>query len=325
MDSILNWVGGKSQSARKLVELFPEHDCYLEPFAGGLWCLFQKQPSKVEIINDINEELINFYRIIQRKPNEFLERGKYELYSRSLYYEYLTDYNIKSLYEDGEISQKISVLLDVNINYVNKILSTEFTDLEKAFRFFCFIKEAFGSKFGGGWGMGAVRNLASAFFNEFSIIDNITKRLRNVQIDCRDFEDVINSYDNEHVFMLCDPPYQKSDNSDYYEKMTKCSFTLNDHQRLFNKLKSIKGKCILTIDNTEWIRERYCYGEPISIDNKNKLYYSKESGYYWMENEVFYCSADKDNRRHEIELIIMNYDPMKEKKHIDVRQGKLVF
>ncbi len=299
MDSILNWAGGKSQSAKMLVSLLPEHDCYIETFFGAGWCFFLKEPSKVEVINDINSELINFYRVIQRQNDKFLERGKYEMYSRELYYEYLNDF------------------------YSGK--HTTLSDLERAFRFFCLIKEAFASKFSGGWGYGSVRNSASAFFNEFNIIDDISKRLKKVQIDNRDFEDIIKGYDNERVVFYCDPPYSMSDNDDYYFKSNDNKFDLQDHQRLYLALKNIKGKFILTYDNGNWVTERYCYGEPILIDDRSKLYYSKESGFYWMENEVFYCSADKDNRRHEIELIIMNYNPNKQKKHIDVRQGKLVF
>lgn len=283
MDSPLNWIGGKSQSAKKIVGLMPEHDTYIEVFAGGLWCFFTKEPSKVEIINDVNVELINFYRVIQRQPDKFKEREKYELYSSDLYYEYLQDF------------------------YAGKHI--KLSDVERAFRFFCLIKEAFGSKFGGGFGFGSVRNNANAFFNEFKIIDDITKRLKSVVIDNRDFDEVIVSYDNPRVLFYCDPPYMKSDNADYYYKSVEGGFTLYDHQRLFNRLKTIKGKFILTIDNTNWIRERY----------------TKENGFYTLENEVFYCSADKNNRRHETELIITNYDVSKIDKHVDVRQGKLEF
>jgi len=284
MEAPLNWIGGKSQSVKTIVKMFPKHECYCEVFGGGLWVFFGKQPSKVEIVNDINSELINFYRVIQRKCDKFLEREKYEMYSRELYYEYLNDY------------------------YSGKHF--EFGDVERAFRFFCLIKEAFGSKFGGGWGYGSVRNNAIAFFNEFKILDDISKRLKNVQIDNRDFEDVIKGYDNKNVLFYLDPPYSMSNNKDYYFKSVDKGFTMQDHQRLYVLLKSVKGKFILTYDNSDWVRERYCV---------------KDSGFYWVENKVFYCSADKNNRRHEVELIITNYDWKKEEKHVDVRQGVLKF
>lgn len=284
MDSPLNWAGGKSQSVKTLIELMPEHDCYVECFFGAGWLFYGKEPSKIEVVNDINSELINFYRVIQRSPDKFLERGKYEMYSRELYYEYLNDF------------------------YSGK--HSKLDNIEKAFRFFCLIKEAFASKFSGGWGYGSVRNNAVAFFNEFKIIDDISKRLKNVQIDNRDFEDVIKGYDNERVLFYNDPPYFASDNADYYFRSVDSKFTAYDHQRLYQCLKNIKGKFILTYDNHPWVRERYCY---------------EGSGFWWIENEVFYCSADANNRRHETELIIMNFNPNKIRKHIDSKQGVLDF
>jgi DNA adenine methylase len=281
---VLNWSGGKSLSADKLVRLMGEHDCYVEVFGGALWTFFRKSPSKVEAVNDINGELINFYRCVQRKHKEFLERTHYELYSRELYYEYLNDF-----YSGHHV---------------------ELSDLERGFRFFCMIKEAFAAKFGGGWGYSSARNMATAFFNEFDGFDAINARLKNVQIDNRDFEEVIEGYDSERTLFYVDPPYCGSDNESFYFKSVDASFTMWDHQRLYMALKKIKGKFILTIDDCEWVRERYC---------------TPDSGFTVVENEVFYSSADKNNRRHVTELIIMNYKPNGAKMHVDARQGKLNF
>ncbi|MDD3474384.1 MAG: DNA adenine methylase [Candidatus Dojkabacteria bacterium] len=297
MDSVLSWIGGKSQSAKRIVSLMSEHGCYCEVFFGAGWIFFEKKPSKDEVINDINSELINFYRVIQRDCDKFKAREKYEMYSRELYYEYLQDF------------------------YSGKHKSLD--NVEKAFRFFYLIKAAFASKFGSGFAFGSNRQSSVAFFNQFKELDGITKRLKNATIDNRDFEDVIKSYDSERTLFMCDPPYMKSDNSDYYFKSANASFGLHEHQRLFMALRSIKGKFILTVDDTSWVRERYCTGEPVILENK--VHYSEDSGFYWLDNEVYYCSADADNRRHEVELIIMNYNPNNIKKHTDINQTKLQF
>jgi DNA adenine methylase len=270
-------------SAEQIVKLMCDHDCYCEVFCGGNWVFFRKSPSKIEVVNDINGELINMYRCFQRKHKEFLERVHYELYSRELYYEYLNDF------------------------YSG--LHKELSDVEKAFRFYCLLKEAFAAKFGGGWGYSSARNMASAFFNEFEGFDAVNARLKNVQIDNRDFEEVIMGYDGERTLFYVDPPYVKSDNDQYYFKSIDASFTMWDHQRLYMALKKIRGKFILTIDDCEWVRERYC---------------AVDSGFVVIENEVFYSSGDKNNRRHVTELIITNYKP-NGKMHVDARQGKLNF
>ena len=274
MDSPINWLGGKHLSAKKIVELMPEHHCYVEAFAGGLWVFFEKPKADVEVVNDVNHELINLWRTLQRKPEEFKAREKYEMYAREFYEEYLKDF-----YEGRH--QKMD-------------------DVERAFRFFCMIKEAFGAKFGGGFGYGPARNVADSFFNEFKIIDEVAARLKHVQIDNKDFEQLIKDYDRVDTLTFCDPPYIKADvDAQYFKSMGAnniIGFTLHDHQRLYKVLSSLKGKFILTIDNSPFIRERYCIGEQGS------------RGFYWIENVVHYSSADKNNRRHATELIITNYD-----------------
>ena len=273
MDSMLNFIGGKSLSAKKIVELMPNHTCYVETNFGGGWVFFAKPISKTEIINDINGELINLWRTIQRQPNEFIERGKYEMYSRELHREYYTDFESKKHFT--------------------------FSNLERAFRFFCLIKESFASKFGPSWGFGPSRNMGNSFFNEFKIIDQIAERLKHVQIDNKDFQSVIEDYDRDYTWFYCDPPYIKANvNEQYFKSMGEnniIEFTLHDHQRLYNTLSKIKGKFLLTIDDCSFIRERYCEEE-------------QGSRFYWIENEVSYSSMDKNSRRHATELIITNYD-----------------
>lgn len=287
MDSILNWTGGKHLSCKKIVKIMPGHHCYVEPFFGAGWILFSKPRTKVEVINDINGELMNFWKAIQRQPEEFKEREKYEMYSRETYHEYCKDF-----YEGRH--QKMS-------------------DIERAFRFFCMIKCAFASNCGS-WGYGQSRNLADAFFNEFKIIDEIAERLKHVQIDNKDFEFVIKDYDSETTLHNCDPPYIKTNVNTVYLKSMEANnvieFGLHDHQRLYNTLSKIKGKFILTIDDCSFVRERYCEGEQGS------------KGFYWIENKVAYSYMDKNNRRHATELIITNYDTNEVTKQNKLKKGK---
>lgn len=179
MESIMPWVGGKSSCADKIVDMMPGHYCYVECFAGGLWCYFAKPVSKVEVVNDLNGELVNFYRVIQRKRENFEERAKWELYSRELYYEYYRDWN------SG--------------------LHFKMDDVERAFRFFVLIRWAYSAKFGGGWSYGPNRNKPKTFFDLFrdGSIEKVTKRLQETYIDNRDFEDVINGYDGENTLFMC--------------------------------------------------------------------------------------------------------------------------
>lgn len=185
MDSIMPWVGGKNSCADKIVEMMPEHYCYVEVFAGGLWCYFAKPVSKVECVNDLNGELVNFYRVLQRRGKDFEERAKWELYARDLYYEYYGDW-ISGAHFKME-------------------------DVERAFRFFVLIRQAYSAKFGGGWSYGSTRNKPKSFFDVFrdGSVDRVSERLKNTYIDNRDFEDVIKGYDGENTLFMCCLPGTK--------------------------------------------------------------------------------------------------------------------
>lgn len=80
--SFLSYLGGKSLLANKIIPLIPEHACYCEVFAGAAWMLFKKEPSEVEIINDINTDLITLYRVVKNHLDEFVRYLRWLLVSR---------------------------------------------------------------------------------------------------------------------------------------------------------------------------------------------------------------------------------------------------
>ncbi len=83
VNSPIRWVGGKSRFRKFIIPLIPEHTCYVEPFAGGAWILFGKPPSPVEVLNDIDQELINFFRILKHEPEALIASFEWELVSRA--------------------------------------------------------------------------------------------------------------------------------------------------------------------------------------------------------------------------------------------------
>src|SRR5438477_12018505 len=81
----LPYIGGKNRLAAKIIALLPEHTTYVEPFAGGAQVFFHKEPSKVEVLNDLNGEIVNFFRVCQWHHEELVRYLKYCLMSRKLY------------------------------------------------------------------------------------------------------------------------------------------------------------------------------------------------------------------------------------------------
>jgi len=82
MDSPLSYIGGKSRLSKTIIERIPEHQAYCEVFAGAAWVFFRKAPSKYETLNDLDSDLVTFYRVLQHHLEEFLNQFKWLLASR---------------------------------------------------------------------------------------------------------------------------------------------------------------------------------------------------------------------------------------------------
>ena len=83
---LIPWMGGKRRLAKHLLPLFPEHTCYVEPFAGGAALFFLRpSPAKVEVLNDINGQLVNLYRVVQHHFDEFVRQFEWTLTSREVF------------------------------------------------------------------------------------------------------------------------------------------------------------------------------------------------------------------------------------------------
>ncbi|MBR8657771.1 DNA adenine methylase, partial [Achromobacter sp. Marseille-Q0513] len=82
---LVPWVGGMRRLAPHILPLLPEHTCYVEPFAGAAGLFFSKPPSKVEVLNDVNGDLVCLYRVVQHHLDEFMRQFRWSLTSRQMY------------------------------------------------------------------------------------------------------------------------------------------------------------------------------------------------------------------------------------------------
>jgi len=220
MSSFVPWQGGKSRTAKRLIKLLAEHKCYVEVFAGAANLLFQKEPSKVEVLNDRNSELVNLFRIVRWHPREFI--------------------------------RELGFITHGRIDFTDYKSQPGLTDVQKAVRSWFIMKTAFGGKGGTAspaFGYGTTGK-APLRRTGFAIIRRCHKRLDGVYIENLDFADCIRRYDRLYTTFYCDPPYLYSANYKY-------PFTLDDHYRLASMLKSIKGKFLLSINDHPEIRTLY--------------------------------------------------------------------
>ena len=81
----LPYIGGKNRLANRIIALLPEHITYVEPFAGGAQVLFHKPPSSVEVLNDLDFDTANFFRVCQWHYQELVRYLGYCLVIRKLH------------------------------------------------------------------------------------------------------------------------------------------------------------------------------------------------------------------------------------------------
>lgn len=215
---IVPWMGGKRRLADKLLPLFPAHDCYVEVFCGGAALYFLRQvPAPCEVINDINGELVNLYRVVQHHLEEFVRQFKWALSSRQVF-KWLQDTPPETL-----------------------------TDIQRAARFFYLQHHAFGGKVEG-------QNFGTATtapaVNLLRLEENLSAahlRLCGTTIENMPWQECIKRYDREHTFFYLDPPYWQTEGYGV-------PFGFEHYEDMAALLKSIKGKAMVSINDHPDIR-----------------------------------------------------------------------
>jgi DNA adenine methylase len=218
VSSPLRWWGGKKYLLRYIIPLIPPHTCYVEVFGGAGHVFFAKQPSKVEVYNDIDKRLINFFLCLKYHPDALVAEIKTLLHSRELFEMY---------------QQQIGE-----------------TDLQRAARFYFVLKQSFAGKIDN-FGYGKYPGGAQFNFIQ-SMADGLRKRLKTCQIEQLDFETLIQTYDGRETFFFLDPPYTCSAGEVYKHK-----FSVSDHHRLARSLRQVEGKWLLGYDDSPFIRRKY--------------------------------------------------------------------
>lgn len=219
MKSPLNYFGGKSRLAAKIVEQIPEHICYCEPFTGGAWVLFSKEPSKVEVINDRDSELVTFWRVIQNHFTAFLDAFKFAVVSRKIF--------------EWETRKDPATL----------------TDIQRAVRYYYLQRLGFGGhtdKRTYGYGTTRPSGLNLSALEETLL--EVHWRLERVNIECLDALDCIRRYDRATTFFFIDPPYY--DLAQAYRH----KYKQEDFRALRSTLDSIQGKFLLTLNDHALVR-----------------------------------------------------------------------
>jgi len=230
---ILAWPGGKGRHLKRLLPLIPEHNCYVEAFAGGLALFFAKPRSRVEVVNDINGDLIALYRNVQ--------------------------------YHLGAFQDEIDLLLHSRQNIKDFVDQPGLTELQRAARFFCRNRTSFA---GGGDSYAVTRKEPhKAFRSELvnRLLGAAKERLDGVAVEHLPYDRCIKLYDSEDSFFFLDPPYVGASPT-AYEGWTE------GEMRIFReRVRDIKGKWLVTVNDSPFTRELFSDCELIAVETHNQL------------------------------------------------------
>lgn len=225
----LRYFGGKWRIAPWIIQYFPEHRCYVEPFGGGASVLLQKRPSRIEVYNDVAGAVVNFFRVLRESPEDFITALRLTPFA--------VDEYAACKEQDG-------------------------TPIERAR---CFFVRSWGGHNGTtgtcknrGWRRTSERDVANQFASAADALADVAERLRRVAIDHLDWSDILDRYDSEETLFYVDPPYwmgarrSKSPSDGYGEH----ELSDYDHRRLLDRLREVKASVVLSgYDNDLYSRE----------------------------------------------------------------------
>ncbi len=272
MKSLFNWVGGKSRSCSKICEIFPPHTVYVEPFFGAGSVFFCKPPVKVEVINDIDQDVYNFYKILRDpdKYSELLHKIEFTQYSRRLY---------KESYD---------------------ILKTSESDIERAWAFYIRVTQGYGARLQDNytWCAGTTVSRPKVVIEQKSRLQEAHHRLMGAYIEeSLDAIEVIMKWDSPDTLFYLDPPYVQSNRTQH--RLYRNEIPNSYHQTLTEAIRDLKGYVFLHgyendyYNSLGWVKsERLLRSSLVgnsnrsSVKNTEILWINRKSAEEFLDNSI---------------------------------------
>jgi len=218
----ISYYGGKQLMLKDILLRIPEHRIYTEVFFGGGAVFWAKKPAEVEVINDLNREVINFYQQLKSNYKELNKLVQQTLHSRTLHSDAVFIYERPHL----------------------------FSPVMRAWAFWVSTNQGFGCQIGSGWGYGNQDKITKKHVNKkAAFLPTLAQRLENTQIECNDALKIIKSRDFEDTFHYIDPPYIEV-HQGHYEGYLRADF-----EELLKTLAHVKGKFLLSTYPTDILEE----------------------------------------------------------------------
>lgn len=207
--SAFPYPGGKTKFVDEIRTRLPDHRTYVEPFGGSAAVLLNKPESYTEVFNDLNADIVHFFRVVRERPDELHEWLRKVPYSRELH-----DRWARAFYNGRRSSD----------------------DIIRAGRWFYLRYTQYGSKIASrsGFKTSGCRNEARSFRGATEGLDEIVERFQHVNLECQDYQTLLDRYDDPETVFYCDPPY--------YQKEAYYNTEGFDHGELAETLADVDGR-----------------------------------------------------------------------------------
>lgn len=220
---VMRYFGGKWRLAPWILQHFPKHDVYVEPYGGGASVLMRKDRSRTEIYNDLDEEIVNVFRVLRNKRNAvYLEKAlRLTLFSRS-------EFNLAYKKATTHIERARRTIVRSFMSHGGDGTTRKH---RSGFR-----SKTFESN----------RDASKDWQNYFDAIPTFVERLQGVIVENNNALDVMTTNDSEKTLFYCDPPYPLGSRSSKEKHGYRHEMTNDDHVALIAHLNGLKGMVILS-------------------------------------------------------------------------------
>jgi DNA adenine methylase len=273
ISSPLKWHGGKHYLAKQIVAMMPPHVHYCEPFAGGLSVLLAKEPEGVsEVVNDLDGDLTNFWRVLADRPlfEEFRRFMEATPFSEFLWRE--TEEYVKAVGDCGPPSHPV---LKASVFFVRcrQSMAGRMKDFATLSR---------------NRTRRGMNEQVSAWLTAVEGLPEVHARLKRVVVLNRDALDVIRQQDGPGTLTYCDPPYMHDTRT--APAVYRHEMTADDHLRLLDVIRSAAGKVMIS-------------------GYRNAAYDGALSGWHRTDFEVANNAAGGKEKRRMVESVWANFVP----------------
>jgi DNA adenine methylase len=239
----VKWHGGKRYLAKRIVEHFPVHRIYLEPFGGGASVLLNKKPVDVETYNDLDHRITRLFRVLRDHGEQFALLARLTPYSQ-------IEFQDAASYPDDA------------------------TEIKKALCDFIRWRQSFGGQaqswsYTTGRARGGMAGDVNAWWTAIDGLPEIIDRIRRVQIICQSAFDAIPKFDHQEGLIYCDPPYVHSTREEHSRSIYHTEMNDSDHRQLAGLLKKCKSKIVISGYPSPLYNELYADWRVESFDIAN--------------------------------------------------------